>query len=426
MSIMAHNLPAPPQNVNFSSSFAFSYSNPDTVSPLQPVVRRIIERFSDLTQLINVIVALRNQQQVKNMFAPDPPRPLAVIDDEEAQIATWLVDLAKYYQSSDVTERGAVNMSGQQQVASQKRLSDSSRSFLIASHAVLALHQILPYATSTSNSYGNPLPLPTVESLQTALSALHVLARSIQVAAPGTRTRTQAILLDSMPRILSLLEVCTSSALSSLDHFVAVMSQRRLVHELLDDLNRAIACMNSPSLIAPNLDSCGDALGKSSKGLRTVVDIGVELHNKQQGSVFLEQPPSGASLGPDYSSQDVGIITAALPGTPSTTSSSADGTHWRSGPTLSYPAYPQPDSTLSLSSGTYNNASNARIDFDSYSNGLVAPPSTFYTGIQAPAQQNQTVAFSMSSHLANSPLMRSREYNDLISPSYVGSLHAFL
>jgi hypothetical protein len=426
MSIMAHNLPTPPANVNVSSSFAFSYSNPDTVSPLQPVVRRIIERFSDLTQLINVIVALRNQQQVKNMFTPDPPRPLAVIDDEEAQIATWLVDLAKYYQTSDAAESGTMNMPGQQQLVSQAKLSDSSRSFLVASHAVLALHQILPYATSTSNSYGNPLPLPTVESLKTALSALHLLARSIQVAVPGTRTRTQAILLDSMPRILSLLDVFTSSALSSLDHFVTVMSQRQVVHELLDDLNRAIACMNSPSLLAPNLDSCGDALGKSSKGLRTVVDIGVELQNKQQGNVFLGQPLGGTSMGFDHPSHDAGVSAAALPGTPSTTSSSTDSTHWGLAPAHSYSAYPLPGGTVALSSGNYHEALNGRIDFDTYSNGLAAPPSTFFTGVPATTQQNQSMPFSMSSHLANSPLMRSQERGDLTSPSYVGSLHAFL
>lgn len=413
MSVMANSIPSPPQSVALSFSFAFAYSSPEVSSPLQPVVRKTIERFSDMTQLINVIVALKNQSQARNLFTPDPPRPLAVIDDEEAQIATWLVDLAKFYHTASSSETDSQSGNSQALVP-QTKVSESSRSFLVASHAVLALHQILPYATASSNAYGSPLPLPTVESLRTALTALHLVARSIQVSSPGSRTRTQAILLDAMPRILSLLDILTSSSLSSLDHFVLVTSQRNTVHQLLDDLNRAIACMSSPSARTPSLDSCGQALEKSSKGLRTVVDIGMEVHQSQQPghNLITSMAPESTAT---YSALSAKLHPLAAPDTPSTPSSSADGLPW-TGPSSSYTAFPN------VSNGQ---DSLQRRPYLYHSETLQANPS-FFSSSLGNSQFLTSESFSMSSHLANSPLLRSYDRTTLASPSYVGSLHAFL
>lgn len=417
MSIMAQSLPVPPQNVNLSSSFAYAYSNTDVSSPLQAIVRRTIERFSDMTQLINVIVSLRNQKQAKNLFVPDPPRPLAVMDDEEAQIATWLVDLAKYY-NADTADNTCSGVSGQHQLVQQNKLSETSRAFLVVSHAVLALHQILPYTTSSSNSYGSPLPLPTVESLRTALSALHLVARSIQSAAPGSRTRTQAILLDAMPRILSLLDIFTSSALSSLDHFVLVTSQRNTVHDLLDDLNRAVASMNQPSSRASPIVSCGDALEKSSKGLRTVVDIGSELQNTQRGPVVHGQPFDGMPLS-RYALYGSSVQAELLPGTPSASPSSTDSAQWHGGQSQLYKAWPQPNQGSTFLSDNHPDLANPGIN--AYSNAPLPSHTSFtYTQYSHPNH------ISMSSHLLNSPLLRMHDHGTGLSPSYVGSLHAYL
>ncbi|KAK9893643.1 hypothetical protein P389DRAFT_114546 [Cystobasidium minutum MCA 4210] len=433
---MASSLPAPPQSIQFSSSFAFAYSTPDIASPLQPIVRRTIERFSDMTQLINIIVTLKSQSQAKNLFAPDPPRPLAVIDDEEAQIATWLVDLAKYYHKSSDAPDASINgvMNGQQQMVVQNKLSDSSRSFLVASHAVLALHQILPYATTASNAYGSPLPLPTVESLRTALTALHLVARSIQVSAPGTRTRTQAILLDAMPRVLSLLEVFTSSSLSSLDHFVLVTSQRQLVHELLDDLNRAIACMSSPGAGTPSLDSCGTALAKSSKSLRTVVDIGMELQQRQDGSNTMSLPGSvphpyqvDYSIAPSTQVQGIANqATATVPGTPSTPSASTDSASSH-GTYQEYGVNAANMYTGAQDAYVPSNLVGNHYDRQSLSLGVMPHASSaVYGSGMIDNQFARPEHFSMSSHLANSPLFRNPDRTVAASPSYIGSLHAYL
>ena len=287
ISIMAASLPAPPTSVAVSASFAYAFGHLSTAAPTQHVVRRIIERFSDATQLITAIITIKNQAQAKDLFAPDPPRPLAIVANEDAHVATWLLELAKYFKDSpspsaappnivtpDTGKHG--NNHQNQVVLARSAVSENSRSFLTVAHAILALHQILPYAPASSgggdNDYGTPVPLPTVESLRTALEAVHLLSQNITGSNPRSRTRTQALLLDAMPRVLSLLEVFSSTSMTSLDHFMLMTSHRDTVQELTRDLTKA--CAGLEGGMAPSETGLRAAVQRASASLTAIAEMG--------------------------------------------------------------------------------------------------------------------------------------------------------
>jgi hypothetical protein len=237
-----------------------------------------------------------------------------------------------------------------------------------------------------------------------------------------------------MPRILSLLDIFTSSSLSSLDHFVLVTSQRDLVHELLNDLNHAIACMSSSSSRTVGLDNCGEALEKSSRGLRTVVDIGLELQSRQHSNTGLAQTSNAIPVGAftsaginpaGFSTFDSPIVkSAGVSSTPSTSSSPADGQQWNGGVQVNA-SWPQNGGALAMSSGSYHGTVAPRPD--SYASDFLPHASNFFTGVPNTSQYGQQPEyFSMSSHLANSPLLRTHDRGVMGSPTFVGSLHAFL
>lgn len=379
MSVMAASVPLPPQNVQVSSSFAYAYGGPKCTSPSQPTVRRVIERFSEVAQLINVIISIKSQSQARNIFAPDPPRPLAVLDDEDARIAGWLVDLAQFYEKSG-SQSNALGLGDLPSAESNGAvtISDSSRAFMVVSHAILALHQVLPYAPNSSTSFGSPMPLPTIESLRTALKALHVVSRSIQISAPNSRTRTQAVLLDAMPRILSLIDIFTNASLSSLDHFVMMTAQRDMVHELLGDLRRAVSSMGSHAMHARSLDSCCSTLEKASKGLRAVVDIGSQLQNQ-----------------PSVQAHFAGYNTEQAPAT----NGISEETHTRSNAhALNHP-------------GTFDHILNASFQASAHPHKPTVAP------YSAPDDM------SMASHLIHSPLSNRENGAGTMQPT---SLHAYL
>jgi hypothetical protein len=416
-SILTTNLPSPPQSVPYSSSFAYAYSSTDYSSPLQPIVRRTIERFSDTAQLINVIVTLKNQAQAKNLFTPTPLRPLAVIDDEEAHISNWLVDLARFYKISEASPASlqVVSSAGRQSLDVGGKLSESSRAFLVVSHAVLSLHQILPYATGSNSQYGSPLPLPTVDSLHTALQALHLMAGSIQISAPHSRTRTQAILLDAMPRILALLDIFTTSSLSSLDHFVLLTTQRAMVHELLEDLNRAVASMAAASMHTRALESCASTLEKASRGLRTVVDIGNELQSRQAGQQALQISTDGPS-SVFFSGSDAHQYQSASTPTSSTSTETAQA--------LAGDSY---TTQVSLGHVALDKASGASQYMPNIFGSGYSGPSMIYPQTHGATDMafGPSPIFSMSSQMSNSPLL---DVNPEVRASsmQIGSLHAYL
>ena len=287
ISIMAASLPAPPTSVAVSASFAYAFGHLSNAAPTQHVVRRIIERFSDATQLITAIITIKNQAQAKDLFAPDPPRPLAIVAHEDAHVATWLLELAKYFKDSPSPSAAPPNIvtletgkhgHGQQSqlVLTKSAVSENSRSFLTVAHAILALHQILPYAPASSgagdNDFGTPVPLPTVESLRTALEAVHLLSQNITGSNPRSRTRTQALLLDAMPRVLSLLEVFSSTSMTSLDHFMLMTSHRDTVHELTRDLTKA--CAGLECGMVPSDTGLRAAVQRASASLTAIAEMG--------------------------------------------------------------------------------------------------------------------------------------------------------
>lgn len=290
ISIMAEALPAPPTTVAVSASFAYAFGHLTAAAPTQHVVRRVIERFSDATQLITAIITIKNQAQAKDLFAPDPPRPLAIVANEDAHVATWLLELAKYFKDSPSAsatppniisiETGKHGNKDQLQVVSaQSTISENSRSFLTVAHAILALHQILPYAPASNgggdNDYGSPVPLPTVESLRTALEAVHLLSQNITGSNPRSRTRTQALLLDAMPRVLSLLEIFSSTSMTSLDHFMLMTSHRDTVHELTRDLTKA--CAGLESGMTSSETGLRAAVHRASASLTAIAEVGRHL-----------------------------------------------------------------------------------------------------------------------------------------------------
>ena len=270
LGVLANGVPSPPVSVTASASFAYTSSGLDNAVARQHVARRIIDRFSSITQLMTSIITIKSQAQAKSLFAPDPARPLASV--EEPQVATWLLEMASYLgnSASPPSTSNAVAP-----VATSG--SDSQNGFLVAAHAVLALHQLLPYAPSKGEEYGSPVPVPTIESSRTALQALYVLSKSIATNTAHGRTRTQALLLDAMPRVLSLLEIFRSTSLCSIEHFSLVTSHRDMIHELLSGLTQACSALERSSPGGGTEASMRAALERSQLQLGAIADTGSQI-----------------------------------------------------------------------------------------------------------------------------------------------------
>lgn len=319
MSIYTACLPPPPSSVQLSSSFAFAYgaNSPIAINERQPIVRGVIERFSDMTQLISVLGALKSPKQAKNLFAPDPARPLAIVaEGDEAYVAKWLLDLAKYHKHSATPDSSLATSAGEandtmQLVKTDKKATDESKAFLVVAHAILALYQLLPFTTYNTNESGVPIPLPTFESLRTALQALHLLSQSIATSSATLNpTRSQALLLDAMPRITALLDLFSSTALNSLDHFILVTSNRHTVRELLFDLGRACSTFAPYSMTGLDLTSVSSIVNwtashalphanfdRASQALQAIADIGQEASAITNPSITSATTPTTRWIG---------------------------------------------------------------------------------------------------------------------------------
>lgn len=271
LEVLSLNAPAPPSSVAVSSSFAYSSSGLDDGIARQHVARRIIDRFASVTQLMTSIIHIKTQAQAKQIYAPDPARPLP--SAEEPLIANWLLDMAGALSASNSTPGTSAASLSSRASSNSSRSAESQNGFLIAAHAVLALHELLPFAPSNGDEFGAPVPLPTVQSTEAALRALHLLARSITTNVTHGRTRTQALLLDAMPRTLSLLDLFASTAFQSPSHFSLVAEQRDMIHELLAGLTEACTALEKTSPGGSMESGVRAALERSRLSLGNVADI---------------------------------------------------------------------------------------------------------------------------------------------------------
>ena len=272
-----------------SPSFCYAYAQEagETPLPNQYLVRRVIQRFSHTSSLVNVICTIKSPAQAKGLFAPDPSKPLQMVkEDQDAHIANWLLELAKSYRHSTASflEDGneVLTVDTQHSVTRQDSSFGSSRAFLVVAHAILALYQLLPFPPLNPNPCGVPMLPPAIDSLKTALHALHLLSKNITTAMPNSRTRTQALLLDAMPRVVAFLDLFTTTSLDSLDHFILVASHKDVIGELTRDLSVACIALQGDSGQAGSLGPAA-YFEQASKALQAVAGSTQDVQAKPEG-----------------------------------------------------------------------------------------------------------------------------------------------
>ena len=279
-------LSLPPANTNVAASFQYAYGGMSLpATDLQHSVRHTIERFSDTAQLFKLIATVKNHDRLRQLFHPEPRKPLKTPSQREvatldtARPAAWLVDVAKLYNVSEDTANRLIDAlpPGQSPVPLIDSLSRSSRSFMVVASTLLALHQLLPCAMPTGEhaEVGAPSPLPTVDAMKNSLDALQLLSMSVGSDRMQGRSRTQAMLLDAMPRIVDMLDLFSTSALGSLDHFVLVTSESDTIVALLRDLNNAILVLEAET---PDsyVTACRTALQRAATALQCISSISTD------------------------------------------------------------------------------------------------------------------------------------------------------
>lgn len=232
------------------------------------------------------IIAAKSQAQAKLLYAPDPARPLSTPD--EPLVANFLLDMANYLGNPSSPAGNMLDIvpsSSMSSVSVSSRNGDSQNGFLVAAHAVLALHQLLPYAPSNGDEYGAPVPLPTLQSAETALKALHLLSKSITVNPAYGRTRTQALLLDALPRVLNLIDIFSAASCSSWSHLALITSNRDMIHELIAGLQDACTALEKSSPGGTSEANLKAALQRSSLPLATVADSYQLLQSSGSGRI---------------------------------------------------------------------------------------------------------------------------------------------
>jgi hypothetical protein len=88
-----------------------------------------------------------------------------------------------------------------------------------------------------------------------------------------------------MPRVISLLDLFTSTALDSLDHFILVTSHRDMIGELLRELSLACMALESSS---PNADgrraAARQSFERARNGLQNIAQLGTDLQESKSES----------------------------------------------------------------------------------------------------------------------------------------------